>query len=154
MTIEDYPQWIKSRWSALRRALVEGYYQPQPAKRVAIPKPSGGERHLGIPRVHNRVIQQAISQVLTPILGPTFSNHSYGFRPGRRAHDAVSRIQHCIKRGLKVAVDIDLSKFFDRVNHDPLMTQLLRPTRNTRYRWLVRPYLTGTSTLQEASSLA
>lgn len=141
ISIEDYPQWVKSRWPALRRALVEGYYQPQPVKRVAIPKPSGGERHLGIPTVHDRVIQQAISQVLTPIIDPTFSNHSYGFRPGKRTHGAVTRVQHCIKQGLRVAVDIDLSKFFDQVNHDLLMTQLGKHIRDKRVLSLIGKYL-------------
>lgn len=141
ISIEDYPEWVTPRWPALRRALVEGYYQPQPVKRVVIPKPSGGERHLGIPTIHDRVIQQAISQVLTPIIDPTFSNHSYGFRPGRRAHGAVNRVQHCIKRGLKVAVDIDLSKFFDRVNHDLLMARLGCHIRDKRVMSLIGKYL-------------
>jgi len=126
VTIEDYPQWAKKHWAATRRALERGYYIPQPVRRVEIPKPKGGIRLLGVPTVNDRVIQQAIAQVLTPLIDPTFSEASHGFRPGRNAHGAVRQIKGFIEEGYRVAVDVDLSKFFDRVNHDILMNRLSR----------------------------
>lgn len=126
ISIEDYPQWAKQHWTATRRALEGGYYMPQPVRRVEIPKPTGGVRLLGVPTVNDRVIQQAIAQVLTPLIDPTFSESSHGFRPGRNAHGAVRQIKGFIAEGYRVAVDVDLSKFFDRVNHDVLMNRLRR----------------------------
>jgi RNA-directed DNA polymerase len=113
VSIADYPQWAKRHWAATRRALEGGYYIPQPVKRVEIPKPSGGSRSLGIPSVNDRVIQQAIAQVLNPIIDPSFSASSHGFRPGRNAHGAVRQVKGFIEAGYKVAVDVDLSKFLD-----------------------------------------
>jgi RNA-directed DNA polymerase len=126
ITIEDYPRWAKQHWTATRRALEGGYYIPQPVRRVEIPKPTGGVRLLGVPTVNDRVIQQAIAQMLTPLIDPTFSEASHGFRPGRNAHGAVRQIKGFIEEGYRVAVDVDLSKFFDRVNHDILMNRLSR----------------------------
>ena len=126
VSIEDYPQWAKQHWAATRRALEGGYYIPQPVRRVEIPKPAGGVRLLGVPTVNDRVIQQAIAQVLTPLIDPTFSEASHGFRPGRNAHGAVRQIKGFIEEGYRVVVDVDLSKFFDRVSHDILMNRLSR----------------------------
>jgi RNA-directed DNA polymerase len=126
ITLEDYPLWAKQHWAATRRALEGGYYIPQAVRRVEIPKPTGGVRLLGVPTVNDRVIQQAIAQVLNPLIDPTFSEASHGFRPGRNAHGAVRKIKGFIEEGYRVAVDVDLSKFFDRVNHDILMNRLSR----------------------------
>ena len=126
ITIEDYPLWAKQHWAATRRALEGGYYIPQPVRRLEIPKPAGGVRLLGVPTVNDRVIQQAIAQVLNPLIDPTFSEASHGFRPGRNAHGAVRQVKGFIEEGYRVAVDVDLSKFFDRVNHDILMNRLSR----------------------------
>lgn len=141
ITIEEYPQWAKRHWAAARRALEGGYYIPQPVKRVEIPKPNGGSRALGIPTVNDRVIQQAIAQVLTPLIDPTFSDASHGFRPKRNAHGAVKQVQGYIEEGYRVAVDVDLSKFFDRVNHDILMSRLSRHVGDKRLLKLIGRYL-------------
>jgi RNA-directed DNA polymerase len=141
VSIADYPQWAKRHWTATRRALEGGYYIPQPVKRVEIPKPSGGSRLLGIPSVNDRVIQQAIAQVLNPIIDPSFSASSHGFRPGRNAHGAVRQVKGFIEAGYQVAVDVDLSKFFDRVNHDILMSRLSRHIADKRLLRLIGRYL-------------
>lgn len=121
VTIDAFTEWYKPRAKAVLEQLINGTYQPQPVLRVAIPKPGGGERLLGIPTVLDRVIQQSIVLTLQPYIDPLFSDSSFGFRPNRSAHDAINRIRSGINAGRKVAVDVDLSKFFDRVNHDVLM---------------------------------
>jgi RNA-directed DNA polymerase len=126
ITILQFPEWIRPQWQTLEGKLRSDHYRPQPVKRVRIPKDDGSERLLGIPTVLDRVLQQSIVQVLSPLLDPTFSEHSHGFRPNRSAHDAVKQISQYCQQQRKIAVDIDLSKFFDRVNHDLLMTLLGR----------------------------
>jgi RNA-directed DNA polymerase len=124
MTIEEYPAYAAAHWEEIRQTLMDGTYQPQPVRRVSIPKPSGGERLLGIPCVLDRVIQQAILQVLSPMFESGFSNSSYGSRPRRSAHGAIRQLKSDIKAGYRIAVDIDLEKFFDTVDHDKLMTRV------------------------------
>jgi RNA-directed DNA polymerase len=141
MTVEELPGFLWANWQRLREDLLAGRYQPQPVKRHVIPKPGGGERELGIPTVVDRFIQQAMLQVLQPRFDPTFSDHSYGFRPGRRAHDAVRRAQQYVQEGRRWVVDVDLAKFFDRVNHDVLMGRLERRIADRRMLRLIRRYL-------------
>ena len=141
MTLEDFPTFARSHWSAIRQALLDGTYQPQPVRRVSILKPHGGERSLGIPNVVDRVIQQAIGQVLTPIFDPRFSESSFGFRPGRSAHGAVRQVQRYIGEGYRIAVDLDLEKFFDRVNHDVLMARMARKVKDKCLLGLIGRYL-------------
>jgi len=124
-----------------KEQLLQGSYCPQPVKRVEIPKPGGGVRTLGIPTVLDRLIQQALLQTMTPIFDPHFSPESYGFRPGKRAHDAVRRAQEHIQSGYRFVVDLDLEKFFDRVNHDMLMARLARRVTDKRVLKLIRVYL-------------
>lgn len=131
ITIEQFPDWFRPQWPTLRTALLEGSYQPAPVRRTQIDKPDGGKRMLGIPRLLDRLIQQAIAQVLGPIFEPTFSDHSYGFRPRRSAHQAIERLRQSRIQGYRLAVDLDLSKFFDRVNHDLLMQRVGRQVRWT-----------------------
>jgi len=125
ITVRQLPDILKARWPEIEHHLLQGRYQPQPVRRVMIPKPGGGgERALGIPTVIDRVIQQAVLQRLQPLWDPTFSEHSYGFRPGRSAQQAVAQAQAYVADGYQFVVDIDLAKFFDRVNHDKLMARV------------------------------
>jgi len=130
ISIYEFPNFAREHWNAIRESLSYGSYQPLPVKRVEIPKQSSGTRPLGIPTVTDRLIQQAVSQVLTPIFDPEFSDFSYGFRPGRSAHDAVYKVREYIKEGYRIAVDMDLSKFFDTVNHDVLMHRVARKIKD------------------------
>lgn len=133
--------YLKTHWPRIREALLDGSYRPAPVRRVQIPKPGGGMRELGIPTVVDRLIQQALLQVLQPIIDPSFSEHSYGFRPGRRARDAVLMAQRHVQEGYRVVVDVDLEKFFDRVNHDILMERLSRRIDDKAVLRLIRHYL-------------
>ena len=141
MSIEAFPAFARENWERIRQSLLAGTYQPLPVKRVEIPKTTGGKRPLGIPSVKDRLIQQAIAQVLVPIFDPGFSNYSYGFRPGRSAHAAVRKVQQYIKDGYRWAVDMDLEKFFDTVNHDVLMHRVARNVRDKRVLKLIGKYL-------------
>ena len=141
MSLDDFPDFVREHWSKVRQALFDGSYQPQPVKRVTIPKPSGGERLLGIPIVLDRVIQQAIGQILTPIFDPEFSASSFGFRPGRSAHGALRDVQRYIGEGHRMAIDLDLEKFFDKVNHDILMSRVARKVNDKRLLALIGRYL-------------
>ena len=132
MSIEDFPEFARAQWGNIRDSLMAGTYQPSPVKRVEIPKPTGGTRPLGIPTVLDRLIQQAMYQVMMPIFDPDFFEFSYGFRPGRSAHDAGRKVREYIRKGYRIAVDMDLSKFFDRVNHDVLMHRVARKIRDKR----------------------
>ena len=135
MTIEDAKAYLCEHWPNIRSQLLSGTYQPQPVKRVEIPKPDGGVRKLGVPCVVDRLIQQALLQVLQERWDPTFSEHSYGFRPGRSAHQAVAQAQRYVAAGYTVVVDLDLEKFFDRVNHDGLMARIAARVSDKRVRW-------------------
>jgi RNA-directed DNA polymerase len=135
MSVDQLDDYLKVHWADIKEQLLDGSYQPQPVLGISIPKPDGGVRQLGIPTVMDRLIQQAIQQVLTPIFDPTFSESSYGFRPGRSAHQAVLAAQEYVNSGRSWVVDIDLEKFFDRVNHDILMSRLARKIKDKR-QWL------------------
>ena len=141
MTVEDLPDHLRVHWPSLREQLLAGTYQPQPVRRHVIPKSGGGERELGIPTVLDRFIQQAILQILQPRFDPTFSQHSHGFRPRRSAHDAVREAQRYVQQGRSWVVDVDLEKFFDRVNHDVLMGRLAKRIEDRRMLRLIRRYL-------------
>jgi group II intron reverse transcriptase/maturase len=141
MTVDELPEYLRTWWPAIRAQLLDGSYRPKPVLRVEIPKSDGGTRMLGIPCVLDRFIQQSILQVLQPRFDPTFSEHSYGFRPGRSAHDAVCAAQRYIQAGHRFVVDVDLEQFFDRVNHDVLMSRLARRVADRGMLGLIRRYL-------------
>lgn len=141
MTVAQIDGYLKGHWPEIREQLLKGHYKPQPVKQVMIPKPGGGERMLGIPTVVDRFIQQALLQILTPIYDPTFSPYSYGFRPGRNAHQAVRQAKAYIEQGYEWVVDIDLEKCFDRINHDILMGRIAKRITDKRILRLIRRYL-------------
>lgn len=153
ITLDDYPKWAQAHWQNIKQGLERGYYCPQPVKRVEIPKPNGGIRLLGIPCVNDRLIQQAITQCLQPLIDPTFSEHSYGFRPHRSAHQAIKAVQSFIKAKHRYAVDIDLSKFFDQVDHDLLMFRLGQRINDKRVLSLIGRYLRAGISDDEAARL-
>lgn len=141
MPVQNLRTHIVENWQSIKEAIFKGTYEPMPVRRVEIPKPDGGVRLLGIPTVTDRLIQQAIAQVLSKIYDPLFSEHSYGFRPNRSAHDAVRKAQGYIKEGYRWVVDIDLEKFFDQVNHDRLMSTLAKRIHDKPLLKLIRKYL-------------
>jgi RNA-directed DNA polymerase len=139
--VSELKDWLAVHWPSVKKALLEGRYEPRPVRRVDIPKPTGGVRTLGVPTVVDRLIQQALHQALQPLFEPTFSDHSFGFRPGRGAHQAVRRAQAYIREGKRWVVDLDLEKFFDRVNHDVLMARVARRVGDARVLKLIRRFL-------------
>lgn len=143
MTVQELPEYLKQHWPVIREQLLSGAYKPQPVKRVEIPKPDGGVRKLGIPTVMDRFVQQAVQQVLQRKWDHTFSEHSYGFRPGRSAHQAVEQAQKYIAEGYRWCVDLDLEKFFDRVSHDKLMAKIAKRVSDKRLLKLIRAFLTA-----------
>ena len=140
-TVQETGEYLKTAWAGIREKLLDGSYRPDPVCRVGIPKPGGGTRELGIPTVVDRLIQQALLQVLQPLIDPTFSEHSHGFRPGRSAHGAVMQAQQYVQAGYRTVVDVDLEKFFDRVNHDILMDRLAKRIADKRVLRLIRRFL-------------
>lgn len=141
VTVAELRDYLNTHWETVKAELLAGTYRPMPVRRVEIPKPGGGVRLLGIPTVMDRFLQQALLQVMNPIFDATFSWYSYGFRPGKRAHDAVKQAQRYIQSGLRWTVDMDLEKFFDRVNHDILMARVARRVTDKRVLKLIRVYL-------------
>jgi RNA-directed DNA polymerase len=141
VTVEEFPDAFRGPWQEICATILAGEYTPSPVLRVEIPKPDGSHRPLGIPNVLDRLIQQAIAQVLGPIFDPEFSESSCGFRPGRSAHDGVRQVKKFIKQGCKIAVDLDLAKFFDRVDHDILMSRVSRRVTDKRVLRLIGKYL-------------
>ena len=141
MIVDELEPYLREHWEIIREQLLAGTYQPSVVKRVLIPKSTGGMRELGIPTVLDRFVQQLILQVLQPVFDPTFSEHSHGFRPGRRAHDAVCKAQQYIQTGRRWVVDVDLEKFFDRVNHDVLMGKLSNRIKDRRMLGIIHRYL-------------
>ena len=143
MTVDELPDYLRTAWPAIREQLLSATYVPSPVREVQIPKPDGGTRMLGIPTVLDRLITQAISQVMSPIFDPAFSAQSYGFRQGRSAHQAVQQVCAHIADGYRWVVDLDLEKFFDRVNHDVLMSRVARKIKDKRLLKVIRRYLTA-----------
>lgn len=141
MTVDQLEGYLKEHWPRIREELLDGTYMPQPVLKVEIPKPSGGRRTLGIPTVVDRLIQQALHQQLTPLFEPHFSESSYGYRPGRSAHQAVQAARRHVAEGRRWVIDMDLEKFFDRVNHDIMMSRLARKIEDKRVLRLIRRYL-------------
>jgi RNA-directed DNA polymerase len=141
LTVAEFKPWLQAHWPSVRQALLAGDYMPAAVRRVEIPKPQGGVRTLGIPTVLDRLIQQSLNQVLQPLFDPEFSESSYGFRPGRNAHQAVKAAQSYVAQGKRWVVDLDLEKFFDRVNHDVLMARAARKVKDERVLKLIRRYL-------------
>ena len=141
MTVGELKLYLKAGWPEIREQLREGRYEPLPVRKVEIPKPGGGQRMLGIPSVQDRLIQQALHQILGPLFEETFSTHSYGFRPGRSAALAVQQARNYTEEGRRWVVDADLEKFFDRVNHDILMSRIARKVNDKRVLKLIRSYL-------------
>lgn len=141
MSVKFLRRHLYDNWDSLRTSIRNGTYDPKPVRRVEIPKPNGGIRLLGIPTVTDRFIQQAIAQVLTPLFDPTFSDHSYGFRPNKRGHDAVRKAKEYISEGYRWVIDMDLEKFFDKVNHDKLMGILANRIQDRMVLKLIRKYL-------------
>ncbi len=141
LTVAAFKPWLQAHWPKVRQALLAGEYMPAAVRKVEIPKPQGGVRTLGIPTVLDRLIQQALHQVLQPLFEPEFSESSYGFRPGRNAHQAVKAAQCYVAEGRRWVVDLDLEKFFDRVNHDMLMARVVRKVKDERVLELIRRYL-------------
>ena len=141
MTVEALKPHLQAHWPEIKQQLLDGHYRPQPVRKVEIPKHDGGVRMLGIPCVLDRLIQQALHQVLSPVFESTFSAHSYGFRPGRRAAQAVQQARTYMEEGRRWVVDVDLEQFFDRVNHDILMSRVARRVKDKRVLKLIRAYL-------------
>ena len=141
VSISEFPDRFRSQWQEIRKSILGGTYLPSPVKRVEIPKATGGLRPLGIPTILDRLIQQAIAQVLVPMFDPGFSGFSYGFRPGKSAHDAVKQTREYIRDGYKIAVDTDLAKFFDTVEHDVLMHRIARKVKDKDLLRLIGKYL-------------
>ena len=139
--VDEFIEWARPQWESIVQQLLDGTYRPGPVRRVTIDKPDGGTRQLGIPNVLDRLIQQAIQQVLTPLFDPKFSESSHGFRPQRPAHGAAKQVQQTIRKGYRFIVDMDLSKFFDRVQHDVLMSRIARKVTDKRVLGLIGKYL-------------